>query len=190
MVLLTVLLGGLYPLAVWAFSRIDSSMAEGSRVSAQGCVIGSSLLGIDPQVKAGEPDPYLHARVAGSGDTPMAPGDPSASGASNLGPANPDLAATITARRKAIATREGVAESAVPADAVTGSASGLDPAISPAYAALQVPRIARVTGRTQDQVRSIIAAHTDSRQWGFLGQPRVNVLEVNKALGAGCNRAP
>ena len=76
----------------------------------------------------------------------------------------------------------------MPVDAVTGSGSGLDPDISPAYAAIQVPRIARVTGKTQDQVRAIIAANTDGRQLGFLGQPTVNVLGVNRGLGLTAGR--
>ncbi|MDL9938553.1 potassium-transporting ATPase subunit C [Gordonia sp. ABSL1-1] len=183
---LTVILGVVYPAAVWALSRIDPGAAEGSQLhDARGCVVGSSLIGLDPQVRAGAPDPYLHARVSGSADDPMSPGDPAASAASNKGPNDTDLRSWIDARRQLIARREGVPPTAVPADAVTGSASGLDPHISPAYARLQVPRLARTNGLTSAQVEAIIDSHTDGRQLGFLGEERVNVLEVNLALGHG-----
>ncbi|NDZ97368.1 potassium-transporting ATPase subunit C [Streptomyces sp. SID6673] len=181
---LTVLLGVAYPAAVWAVSRIGAGSAEGSRlVDARGCAVGSSLIGVDPQAPAGQPDPYLHARVVGSADDPMAPGDPAASAASNKGPGNEDLKAWIDARRSIIARREGVAPSAVPADAVTGSGSDLDPDISQAYAALQVPRVARANGMSEQQVRAIVDQNTSARQWGFLGESRVNVVKVNLALG-------
>ncbi|MGV9713182.1 potassium-transporting ATPase subunit C [Gordonia sp. NPDC003424] len=183
---LTVLLGVAYPAAVWAVSRVGSHSAEGSQVvDARGCDVGSSMIGLDPQVPAGAPDPYLHARVLGAADNPMAPGDPSASGASNQGPNSETLREWISARRAVIAAREGVAPAQVPADAVTGSGSGLDPDISPAYAALQVPRLARENRLSEQRVRDIIDENTRSRQWGFLGQPRVNVLGVNLALGHG-----
>ncbi|MGC4934723.1 potassium-transporting ATPase subunit C [Gordonia sp. DT30] len=181
---LTVILGGAYPAVVWAASRLDTHAAEGTQaIDQRGCAAGSSNIGIDPKPAAGQPDSFLHARVLGSDDDPMAPGDPSASAASNQGPGSESLATEIDARRKVIASREGVAPAAVPVDAVTGSGSGLDPDISPAYAHLQVPRIAANSGRTPAQVQAVIDEHTDGRQWGFLGQPRVNVLEVNLALG-------
>ena len=181
---LTVILGVAYPAAVWGVSRITTDTAEGSQVhDANGCNVGSSLIGVDPRVPAGAPDPYLHARVLGSADDPLAPGDPSASAASNKGPNNSTLVEWINARRTHIAEREGVAPEAVPADAVTGPASGLDPDISPAYAELQVPRLARENRLPEARVRAIIDEHTSGRQWGFLGQPRVNVLQVNLALG-------
>ncbi|ROZ98316.1 potassium-transporting ATPase subunit C [Gordonia sp. OPL2] len=181
---LTVVLGAAYPAAVWAVSRIGSASAEGSQThDARGCEVGSSLIGIDPQVPAGQPDPYLHARVIGSADDPMAPGDPSASAASNKGPNNEDLLAWIEQRRTTIAERERVSASAVPTDAVTGSGSGLDPDISPEYAQLQVPRLARENQKSPAEIERIIDEHTSGRQLGFLGQPRVNVLEVNLALG-------
>ena len=185
---LTLLLGAVYPAAVWAVSRVGSNSADGSQVTdSAGCPVGSTLIGIDPKVPAGAPDPFLHARVLGSSDDPLAAGDPGASAASNKGPNNEDLKAWIDARRTEIAQREGVAPAAVPADAVAASGSGLDPHISPEYARLQVPRIARVTGQSPAQVRRIIDDHTEGRTIGFLGQARVNVLEVNLALG---HRAP
>ncbi|MFC9981359.1 potassium-transporting ATPase subunit C [Gordonia sp. NPDC127522] len=190
---LTMLVGVAYPAAVWAISRVDSSKAEGSRLTdAAGCTIGSSLIGVDPQVPPGAPDPYLHARVVGAEDEPMATGDPSASAASNQGPNSELLLENVEARRAIVAAREGVAPTQVPADAVTGSGSGLDPHISPAYARLQIPRLARENRMSTGDVSAVIDAHTEGRQGGFLGEPRVNVLEVNVALGhtpPGC-RAP
>ena len=187
---LSVLLGLAYPAAVWGISRVNGHGAEGSQVTdASGCPVGSSLIGLDPHVAAGVPDPFLHARVLGAAgeqpgtDNPMAPGDASASAASNKGPNNDQLQQWITQRRSIIAERENVAPSAVPIDAVTGSGSGLDPHISPAYAELQVPRLARENQRSPQQIRDIIAAHTDGRQLGYLGQPVVDVLDVNLALG-------
>ncbi|MBA4025843.1 MAG: K+-transporting ATPase subunit C [Gordonia sp.] len=181
---MTVILGVAYPAVVWGVSRLGATSAEGSQVTDRnGCVVGSRLIGVDPQVAAGEPDKYLHARVLGSTDDPMAPGDPAASAASNQGPNSEKLARWIAQRRQLIATREGVAPDRVPVDAVTGSGSGLDPHISPAYAQLQVPRLARENGKSIAEVEQVISDHTAGRQLGFLGQPRVDVLEVNLDLG-------
>ncbi|GAA1901633.1 potassium-transporting ATPase subunit C [Williamsia serinedens] len=189
LVALTVVVGIAYPAVVWGVARIAPGGPEGSRVTDRaGCEVGSALLGIDPRPARGAPDPYLHARVVGSDDDPFAPGDASASAASQQGPSSEKLARWIQTRRADIAAREGVSPDRVPVDAVTGSGSGLDPDISPAYAAVQVPRIARVTGKTQDQVRAVIAANTDGRQLGFLGQPTVNVLGVNRGLGLTAGR--
>jgi K+-transporting ATPase ATPase C chain len=184
LVMMTVMLGVAYPAVVWGVSRLDRSGAEGSAVTdSSGCVVGSSLIGVDPQVAPGLPDPYLHARVVGSADNAMAAGDPAASAASNQGPNSDKLARWIDERRTVIAEREGVRPEQVPADAVTGSGSGLDPDISVAYAQLQVPRLARVNGLSVEQVRTVIDRHTDGRQFGFLGEPTVNVLEVDLDLG-------
>ncbi|GAB17626.1 potassium-transporting ATPase C chain [Gordonia effusa NBRC 100432] len=181
---LTVLLGVAYPAGVWLVSRIDSHAAEGDQLTdAKGCGVGSALIGVDPKPAAGQPDWYLHSRVAGTADDAMAAGDPASSAASNLGPNNPDLQTRIELRRSYIAARDGVAPSAVPVDAVTGSGSGLDPDISAAYANLQVARIAREGRLPESKVRQILDDNTTGRQWGFLGQPRVNVMRVNLALG-------
>lgn len=192
---MTVVLGFIYPAVVWGVSRIGPGMADGSKAHDRtGCVVGSQLLGIDPQVQPGQPDGYLHGRVVGSSsptDDPMAPGAADSSGGSQQGPSSEKLAAWIDERRAIIAHRENVTPAQVPVDAVTGSGSGLDPAISPAYAAIQVPRIAAATHRTPQQVLAIIDANTDDRQLGFLGQKQVNVLKVNIALGhtaPGCRR--
>ena len=186
----TLVCGLAYPAAVWGLSRLDAPAAEGSIVhDGAGCPVGSSLLAVDPQVAPGAPDPFFHARVVGSGsqDDPVAaataPGDPAAGLPSNKGPSNPDLAGWVEVRRRVIAQREGVAPGRVPVDAVTGSGSGLDPHISPDYAALQVPRVARVTGLGERRVRELVEAHTDGRQLGVLGEPRVRVTDLNLALG-------
>lgn len=183
---LTVVLGVLYPAAVWGVSRISSGSAEGSPVTdASGCVVGSAWVGVDPQVAAGDKDPFFHNRVVGSvaDEDPFATGDPAAALPSNQGPSSEILAEFVLARRAAIAEREGVDPASVPADAVTGSGSGIDPHISPAYAELQVPRVAENNAMSQEQVRALISEHTDGRQFGFLGAERVNVLELNLALG-------
>lgn len=181
---MTAIVGVAYPAVVWAASRIDSTAAEGSQVTdSAGCAAGSTLIGLDPQAADGEPDGYLHGRVLGDGDDAMAPGDPASSGGSNYGPNSTELADYIAQRRAVIAEREGVDPAQIPADALTGPSSGLDPHISPEYAALQVPRIAENTGKSEAEVRDIVETHTQGRQLGFLGQPRVNVLAVNLALG-------
>lgn len=183
---LTVVLGAAYPAAVWAVSRIGADSAEGSPVvDAAGCVVGSRLIGVDPKPAAGEPDPYFHNRVTGSAadDDPFATTDPAAALPSNMGPSNPTLAEFVDKRRAAVAARENVDPASVPVDAVTGSGSGIDPHISPAYAEIQIPRVARENGKSVDQVRALVKDHTDGRTLGFLGAPRVNVLELNTALG-------
>lgn len=183
---LTVVVGVSYPAAVWGVGRISSGAAEGSPVrDANGCVVGSRWIGVDPKAPEGEPDPFFHNRLLGSvaDDDAFAVGDPAASAASNLGPSSEVLARFVEQRRAAIAERDGVDPSAIPADAVTGSGSGLDPHISPAYAELQVARVARVTGWPEDRVRELVDEHTEGPLLGFLGADRVNVLELNLALG-------
>ncbi|MDV6275816.1 potassium-transporting ATPase subunit C [Rhodococcus erythropolis] len=183
---LTVVLGVIYPAAVWGVSRISSGSAEGSPVTdASGCVVGSAWVGVDPQVAEGQQDPFFHNRVVGSvsDEDPFATGDPAAALPSNQGPSSEILAGFIIERRAAIAAREGVDPASVPVDAVTGSGSGIDPHISPAYAELQVARVAANNGISEDKVRDLVAEHTDGRQLGFLGAERVNVLELNLALG-------
>jgi len=183
---LTVVLGVIYPAAVWGVSRISSGSAEGSPVTdASGCVVGSAWVGVDPQVAEGQQDPFFHNRVVGSvsDEDPFATGDPAAALPSDQGPSSEVLAGFIIERRAAIAAREGVDPASVPVDAVTGSGSGIDPHISPAYAELQVARVAANNGISEDQVRELVAEHIDGRQLGFLGAERVNVLELNLALG-------
>ncbi|GAA2017840.1 potassium-transporting ATPase subunit C [Nakamurella flavida] len=190
LLLLTVVLGVLYPAFVWGASRLGTAAAEGAPLrDSNGCVVGSELIGVDPQVPAGTPDPYFHLRLDGdptADDTAvgaLTPGDPSAADANDMGPNNDTLLAFVQERRQVIADREGVDPAAVPADAVTGSASSIDPQISPAYATLQVARVARVTGLPTDRVQALVDEHTQGRQLGFLGEERVDVPALNVALG-------
>lgn len=171
LLVLTVLLGVLYPAAVWAVGRAVPDRADGSLVEADGTAVGSRLLG-----QAFEGDQWFQSRPSavdhdGLGSAP-----------SNLGPSNEDLVAAIDERRATVAEREGVDPDQVPADALTASASGLDPHISPEYAALQVPRVARERGLPEDEVRELVRDATSGRDLGFLGEPTVNVLELNASL--------
>jgi K+-transporting ATPase ATPase C chain len=181
---MTVLLGIIYPLAVWAVGRLPglASNAEGSMITENGKVVGSSLIGVDPVAANPAADPYFHARPSAASKDVLGPGDPSSSGASNKAGDSPDLLKAVNERRALIATREGVAPSAVPTDAVTASGSGLDPDISPAYAQLQLSRVARVTGLPVERVRQLIAQNTDGRWAGLLGDPGVNITELNLAV--------
>jgi K+-transporting ATPase ATPase C chain len=181
LVVLTVLLGVLYPLGVWLVSRVPGleAHAEGSVVTQDGTAAGSSLIGVDPVAADPAHDPWFHNRPSAGAKGPLGPGDPSISGASNKSDYNQDLVATIQQRRDLIAQREGVSPAQVPVDAVTASASGLDPDISPAYVALQVPRVARVTGLPEQEVRDLVAAHTTG---DGIGVPGVTVLDLNLAV--------
>jgi K+-transporting ATPase ATPase C chain len=181
---LTVLLGILYPLAVWAVSRLPGleNKAEGSMITANGHVVGSALIGVDAVPANPAADPYFHARPSASAKGALGPGDPSTSGASNQAGDSSALVKMIQERRMLIAARDGVSPSAVPTDAVTASGSGLDPDISPTYAALQVNRVARVTGLPVDRVRQLVAANTHGRSLGVLGAPGVNITRLNLAI--------
>lgn len=173
--LFTLVLGGAYPLVVTGVAQgLFPAQANGSLVrDDRGQVVGSALIG-QPFASAA----YLHLRPSAAGDGY----DASASSGSNLGPLNPDLAARVAEEAVAIRTEDG--NGVIPADAVTASASGLDPDISPAYARLQAARIAGARGIPVEQVQSVIDAHTEGRTLGFLGQPHVNVLLTNRALDA------
>ena len=170
----TVLLGLIYPLVVTGLAQLlFRDKANGQLVSRNGQIVGSRIIG---QAFVGPG--YLHSRLsaAGAGNGY----DAANSGGSNLGPTNQkliDRVKTDVARLQA----ENPGQS-VPVDLVTTSASGLDPDVSPAGAEFQVPRIARERGLSEDQVRQIIQQHLQPRTWGLLGEPRVNVLEVNLAL--------
>ena len=175
LVVLTVLLGLAYPLVMTGFAQVAfPGRADGSLVERDGKVVGSSLIG---QSFAGDPQ-YFQSRPSAAGDGY----DPLASSASNLGPENPDLLKAIEDRRAAAARLDGTAPADVAPDALLASASGLDPQISPAYAAQQVARVARERGLSTDAVRALVEKYTDSRTLGFLGEPRVNVLMLNLAL--------
>lgn len=171
----TLLLGVAYPLAVTGVSQaIFPWQAGGSLIRSGGQVVGSALLGQN----FAKPE-YLHPRPSAAGANGY---DASASSGSNLGPLNDDLIKREVDSAKTVAAdRPGTR---VPADAVTTSASGLDPHISPEYAAFQVARLARVRGVKASQIEAVIAANTEGRTLGILGQPHVNVLKVNLALDA------
>jgi potassium-transporting ATPase KdpC subunit len=181
----TVVLGLAYPLAVWAVAHVPglASQAEGSIVhSADGTPVASTLIGIDPVPADPANDPYFHTRPSASAEDVLGPGDPSTSGGSNKGGFDEDLLAAVEQRRDAIAQREGVRPDEVPADAVAASASGVDPNISPEYADLQIPRVARVTGLSEAEVRELVAASTQPAPLGFLGADGVNITELNLAV--------
>ncbi len=173
--LFTGVLGVGYPLAVTGVAQAAfSDQANGSLVrDKEGRVVGSALVG---QTFAAPG--YLHPRPSAAGDGY----DAAASSGSNLGPLNPDLIARVKTDADALQSEAGV--KAIPADAVTASASGLDPHISPAYAELQAARIAKARGVGEAQVRDVIRQHVEGRTFGVLGQPRVNVLLTNQALDA------
>ncbi|CAM3767807.1 potassium-transporting ATPase subunit C [Kibdelosporangium persicum] len=182
LIVLTTLTGVLYPLGVWAVSRVPGlhSTAEGSIISQNGRNVGSGLIGVDPVAQDPEHDPWFHTRPSALAQDPLGPADPSSSGGSNKGAANDDYVKVVRERKDAIARREGVDPARVPADAVTASASGLDPQISPAYAHLQAPRVARENGLTPAQVDRLISENTSQG----IGDPGVNVLKLNLAVQA------
>jgi len=171
LLVLTVVLGVGYPVAVWGVAASTGEHASGQPVRVDGRVVGSALLG---QEFAG--DRWFHPRPSANDY------DSLASGPTNLGPSDARLLATIEERRREVAATEGVDPADVPADAVTASASGLDPHISPAYARLQAPRVARATGLSLEEVLALVEEHTDGRSLGFLGEPGVNVLLLNVAV--------
>jgi K+-transporting ATPase ATPase C chain len=183
LIVLTVLLGVVYPLGVWAVSRIPGlqANAEGSVITVNGQAVGSSLIGVDPVAADPAHDPWFHNRPSASSKGVLGPGDPSTSGGSNKAENNTDLVAAIQQRKDLIAQREGVSPNQVPADAVTASGSGLDPSISVAYADLQIARVARNTGVSVDKVRQFVVDNTTG--YG-IGIPGVNVLRLNLAVQA------
>lgn len=174
LIVLTLLLGVAYPLSVFLAGRLVAGKADGSWLAdSQGRVVGSALIGQDftgPR--------WFHPRPSAAGDGY----DALSSSGSNLGPSNPELVDAVQAAKDQTARRNGVAPADVPADAVTASASGLDPHISPQYASIQVDRVAAARGLDREQVRALVAEHTSGRALGFLGEPRVNVLQLNLAL--------
>jgi potassium-transporting ATPase KdpC subunit len=182
----TVLLGIAYPVLMWGIGQAAfGHQANGSLVSANGQVVGSSLLCQEFVDAKGNPLPrYFQPRPsnATSGDATDYGCDPGYSAASNLGPNSSDLTTDVKARQKQIAAFDHVPVSAVPPDAVTASGSGLDPDISPQYADIQVNRVAAARHLPASQVQALVSQYTQGRNLGFLGEPRVDVLTLNIAL--------
>jgi potassium-transporting ATPase KdpC subunit len=179
--LLTLLLGVAYPMAVTGVAQTAfPTQANGSLVrNADGAVVGSALIG-QPFSEAR----YLYPRPSAAGDGYNAAG----SSGSNLGPLNPDLKARVAEDAAAIRASDG--PGAIPADAVTTSASGLDPDISPAYARLQAQRIATARGVPLQEIQAVIDQQVEGPLLGFIGQEHVNVLMTNRALDARFPVAP
>lgn len=171
--------GLLYSLAGAALGRVlFPHQATGSLVERDGQVIGSSLV-----AQPFADDRYFQSRPS------AAKYDVMALAGSNQARTNPDLRSRIDEARTAVATREGVAPDAVPSDLVTQSGGGIDPHLSPAAIQVQVARVARVRGLPVGEVERLVAAHTEAPQFGLLGAPRINVLELNLALDAQARRA-
>ena len=168
----TIIFGLIYPLVVTGLSQLlFPKQANGSLIVKNGQVIGSELIG-----QSFTSDKYFHPRPSNAGSGY----DPLSSGGSDLGPTNQALV-TRVAQDVAKLQQENPGVP-IPADMVTSSGSGLDPDISPASAAFQVARVAKARGVSEEQIRRIVAKHTQGRQWGIFGEARVNVLELNLEL--------
>ncbi len=177
LLVLTILTGAAYPALVTGIAQLlFKREANGSLIERDGKVVGSALIGqpfSDPK--------YFWSRPSATSPMPYNAG---ASSGSNQGPRNPALADAIKGRIEALKAADPTQTAPIPVDLVTASGSGLDPHISPAAAHWQAPRIARLRGLSNEAVRQLIGAHTEGRQFGFLGEPRVNVLSLNLALDA------
>ncbi|KWO39216.1 potassium-transporting ATPase subunit C [Burkholderia sp. MSMB1459WGS] len=176
-VILTAVTGLAYPAAMTVFGQaVFPSQANGSLIEQDGKVVGSALIG-----QPFDAPKYFWGRL--SATAPM-PYNAAGSGGSNLGPLNPSLADQVKARLAALRDAGTDLSKPVPVDLVTASASGLDPEITPAAAAYQVERVAKARNLAPDAVARLVAANTTGRQFGVLGEPRVNVLKLNLALDA------
>jgi potassium-transporting ATPase KdpC subunit len=169
----TVLLGILYPLAVTGLAQVFfPRQANGELIRSGDTLVGSHLIG-QPFTAPG----YFYSRPSAAGTAGY---DPTASGGSNLGPTNKMLIDRVTASVQTLQPTNP--HTLIPADLVTTSGSGLDPDISPASADFQVPRVAHERLMSEGDVRTVVQKHSKARQWGFLGEPRVNVLDLNLDL--------
>ncbi|MCL2450561.1 MAG: potassium-transporting ATPase subunit KdpC [Polyangiaceae bacterium] len=179
---LTLVTGVAYPLLVTGIAQAAfPHQANGSLIVQDGHVVGSSLIG-----QSFEGPKYFWGRVSATTDSngKAFPYNAGSSVGSNLGPTNPALADEVKARLEALHAADPGNDAPVPVDLATSSGSGLDPDISPAAAEYQVRRVARARGLDEARVRAAVTAHTSDRQFGILGEPRVNVLELNLALDA------
>jgi K+-transporting ATPase ATPase C chain len=172
---MTVLLGVVYPVVITGIAKVAfPTQAGGSLIMKDGKAIGSTLIGQNFTAPK-----YFWGRPSATGNAPY---NGTASAGSNLGPLNPALTDAIKGRIDALRAADPGNNAPVPVDLVTASGSGLDPEISVAAAQYQLARVARVRGLTTDKVQKLIDAHVRGRLLGFLGEPRVNVLELNMAL--------
>ena len=175
LVIFTILTGVMYPLAITGIAQIIfPSQANGSLITQNGTVVGSSLIGQqfdDPKYFWGRP----------SATAPMAYNAAASSG-SNYGPSNPALVSEVQSRVQALHDADPTKTQPIPVDLVTSSGSGLDPNISVAATLYQLPRVARVRGMSEAQVRALVDQYTEGRQFFIFGEPRVNVLQLNLAL--------
>jgi potassium-transporting ATPase KdpC subunit len=182
----TVICGIAYPVVMWGVAQAAfKNQADGSLVTYQGKVVGSSLLCQEFVNAKGQPLPqYFQPRPsdATSGASTDYGCDPGYSAASNLGPNNPSLLTDIKQRQAEIEALDHVKLSQIPPDAVTASGSGLDPDISPQYAAIQVDTVAAARHLPVSEVQALVSKFTQGRNLGFLGEPRVDVLTLNIAL--------
>lgn len=172
---LTVITGLVYPAAVTAIAQaVFPAQANGSLIEKNGKLVGSALIG-----QQFDKSYYFWGRLSATTPNPY---NAQSSSGSNLGPTNPALADEVKGRLTALRNADPANDAPVPVDLVTSSGSGLDPDISPAAAAYQAARVARARGLSHAQVDELIARHTTGRQFGVLGEPRVNVLKLNLAL--------
>ncbi|MEV8213231.1 potassium-transporting ATPase subunit KdpC [Leifsonia sp. NPDC077715] len=180
LLILTAVLGIGYPLVVTGIGQLAfPNQSNGSIVESGGKPVGSALIGQSFTDKKGNPLPqWFQSRPSAAGDGY----DGGASSGSNLGPNNPDLLKAVKERKALIEKTDGVSGSSIPADALTASGSGLDPHISPAYALLQVDAVAKARGISAEEVRQLVDRHVQQRDLGYLGEPTVNVLQLNLDL--------
>jgi K+-transporting ATPase ATPase C chain len=180
MVIFTAVLGVGYTAVITGIGQLAlPAQANGSLVEVDGETVGSSLIGQSFTDEEGAALPeWFQSRPSAAGDGY----DGAASSGSNLGPENEDLVTAITERREAIAALNGVDPETIPVDALTASASGLDPHVSPDYARLQVERVAEARGLPEEDVRALVEDHVSGPDLGYLGESTVNVLELNIAL--------